>query len=115
MNFGDFLHRLLDISNFPQDKRKKFVEIFYQYYYFRLIDEIGGIDPSYGQKLTSAVDNLETNPAQLETVWKELIADELMNKKIDEVTDEVIGYLISDIEKSANDEEKAQILAMVNV
>lgn len=113
MNFGDFLRKILAVANFPENKRNKFIEIFYQYYYFRLIDEIGGVDPAYGQRLTTAVDNLETDPGQFETVWRELESNVEFKQKIDEVTDEVIGYLVSDIEKSASDEEKAQILSMV--
>lgn len=115
MNFQDFLVKVLSIANFPENKRKKFIEIFYKYYFVRLIDTIGGIDPGYGQKLTTAIDNLETDPKQFETVWQELEDNAEFKQKIDEVTDEVIGYLVSDIEKSADDEQKAQILATVNV
>lgn len=113
MNFQDFLIKFLEIANFPEDKRKKFIEIFYRYYFMRLVDEIGGMDPGYGQKLASAIDNLEANPKQFATVWEELEADEAMSSKIDQVTDEVIEYLVSDVEKSASDDEKAQILSLV--
>lgn len=91
------------------------MQIFYQYYYARLIEEFGGIDPSYAQRLAGAVDNLEIKPEQFKALWTELLASPEFSGKINEVTDEVIGYLVSDLEKSANEKEKAQILSMVGV
>ncbi len=114
MNFQNFLIKLLDIAKFSEEKKKKFIEIFYQYYYARLVDEFAGIDPSYAQKLASAVDNLESNPEQFKTLWAELLASPEFSARINEVTDEVIGYLVEDIKKSANEKQRAQILAVVN-
>lgn len=113
MGFLNFLNKLLDVANFSSDKRKKFVEIFYQYYYSRLVDAVGGLDPTYGQKLMYAIDHAKDNPEALGELWKELNGKEMFKAKIDEVTDEVVGYLLNDVIKSASDAEKAQILQSI--
>lgn len=115
MNFQTFLQKLLDIANFGDEKKKKFTQIFYQYYYVRLIDAIGGIDPMYAQRLTTAVDNIKTSPEQFADLWKELRSSDEFSKVIDQVTDEVIGYLLDDVIKSSDDSEKAQIIAALGV
>ena len=60
------------------------------------------------------MDNKEADPDQLKNLWAELMASVEFSKKINEVTDEVVGYLLDDIEKSATEEEKKQIFAMVS-
>ncbi len=115
MQFLNFLNKLLDVANFEETKRKKFVEVFYQYYYSRLVDAIGGIDPSSGQRFMRSVDNMRDNPEAFGLLWKELIAREDFKAKIDEVTDEVVGYLMSDVIKSASDEDKAQLASALRV
>ena len=114
MNFQIFLIKLLDIAKFSEEKKKKFMEIFYQYYYARLIDEFAGIDPSYAQRLAAAVDNLKIKPEQFKTLLTELLATPEFSAKINEVTDEVIGYLVEDVKKSANEVQRAQILSAVS-
>lgn len=114
MAFLSFLNRLLDLANFSQEKRQRFIDIFYQYYYTRLIDGIGGLDPTYGQKLMSALDHAKENPEALGELWAELNSKEMFKAKIDEITDEVVAYLMNDVMKSANEEEKAQILQSIS-
>lgn len=114
MNFQIFLKKLLDLANFGEEKKQKFIQIFYQYYYVRLIDTIGGIDPTYARRLTTAVDNMKTNPQQFAALWKELKASSEFSKVIDNVTDEVVGYLLDDVVKSTDEREKAQILSLVS-
>ena len=114
MNFQIFLAKVLDIANFPEDKRQKFLEIFYNYYFMKLTEKVGGIDPSYAQKLTTTVDSMKTNPEAFGELWREMMGNENLKKVIEEVTDEVVGYLVDDVMKSSNDSEKAQILKLVN-
>lgn len=110
MNFLNFLTKVLETVNFPEKKRERFLEIFYQYYYVRLIDELGGIDPSIAQRLTTAIDNMKNEPEQFGALWKELMGDEQYRAKIEEVTDEVLGYLMDDIAKNATEAERQQVL-----
>lgn len=114
MNFLNFLNKLLELANFDSAKRQKFIDIFYQYYYARLVDEIGAIDPGYGQRFMTGVDNMKDNPEAFGLLWKELMADAVFKKKIDEVTDEVVGYLMSDVVSSATESEKQQLMQAIS-
>ncbi len=114
MNFQVFLSKILDIANFPRDKRQKFLEIFYQYYFVRLIDAIGGVDPVYAQRMTTVVDNMKANPQAFGELWRELMGKEEFRLLIEQVTDEVVGYLVDDVMKSASDDERVQIQRLMN-
>lgn len=114
MNFQVFLSKVLDLANFPQDKKQKFLEIFYQYYFKRLIEVIGGVDPTYAQRLTTSVDTMKDNPEAFGALWREMMGNEKLKKVIEDVTDEVVGYLVDDVMKSSNENEKAQILKLAN-
>lgn len=114
MNFQIFLAKVLDIANFPEEKKQKFLEIFYQYYFKRLVEVIGGVDPAYAQKLAAVVDTMRENPERFGELWREMMGNEGLKKVIEKVTDEVVGYLVDDVMKSSNENEKAQILKLVN-
>lgn len=114
MNFQIFLSKVLDLANFPEEKKQKFLEIFYQYYFKRLTEVVGGVDPSYAQRLATVVDNMKTDPEAFGLLWREMMGNEALKKAIEDVTDEVVGYLVDDVMKSSTEEEKAQILKLMN-
>jgi len=114
MNFQVFLAKVLDIANFPESKKQKFLEIFYQYYFVRLTDAVGKVDTAYAQKLAGSVDALKTNPEAFGQLWREMMGREDLEKIIEDVTDEVVGYLVDDVMKSSNDDQKAQILSLAS-
>lgn len=113
MNLNSFLLSVLDIAKYPDDKRLKFIEEFYQYYFSKVIDGIGSVDASYGQRLLYAVDHSATNPQGLNDIWDQLLKDDIFKKKIEEVTDTVIGELVTDISQNATEEQKRKIGQLV--
>lgn len=112
MNFQVFLAKVLDIANFPENKKQKFLEIFYQYYFVRLTDSVAMVDNVYAQKLAGVVDNMKANPEAFGQLWREMMGREDLKKIIEDVTDEVVGYLVDDVMKSSNDDQKAEILRL---
>lgn len=80
----------------------------------RLTTAIGGVDPSYAQKFSGAVDNMETHPQAFGELWRELMGKEEFRAVIEQVTDEVVGYVVDDVMKSANEDEQMQIKRLMN-
>lgn len=115
MDFNVILHRILDAANYPSGKREKFVRDFYDYYFSKLIDQIGGVDPTLAQKLMYAFDHYEENPQGLSELWNQMEADPQSKEVMDKVTNEVIGELVDDLLKNASEVEKQEILALVGV
>lgn len=114
MNLNELLSKLLEIANYPRDQREGFVRDFYNYYFTRLIDTVGGSDPAFAQKLLYAFDHYKENPDALNALWTQMDSEPKMKEIVDRVSVEVINELIDDITKYATEEQKQQILAVVN-
>lgn len=114
MNLNDLLSQVLETANYPQDRREGFVRDFYNYYFTRLVDTVGGTDPALARKILYAFDHYKEDPENLNDLWTQMEAEPKMKAIIDRVSIEVINELIDDITKYATEEQKQQILAAVN-
>lgn len=114
MNLNELLSKILEIANYPQDKREAFVKEFYNYYFTRLIDTLGGADASLAQKLLYAFDHYAEDQQGLKGIWAKINDDPHLKEIVERVFGEVINELIDDIVKYASDQEKQQILAAIN-
>lgn len=115
MDFNVILHRILDVAKYPDGKREQFVRDFYDYYFTKLIEQIGGVDPALAQKLMYAFDHYSENPQGLSELWNQMEADSQSKEVMNKVTNEVIGELVDDLLKNASEAEKQEILALVGI
>lgn len=112
MNFQKVLDKVLEIAEFPQEKRQEFVTTFYEYLYMRLVSEIREVDSASADKVMEV--NAQGADAQrLKQVFEEISQNPKVKAKIDTVTDEVISKLVDDVAKFATDAQKQQILAAI--
>ena len=115
MDFNVILHRILDVAKYPSGKREDFVRDFYDYYFTKLIEQIGGVDPTLAQKLMYVFDHYSENTQGLSDLWKQMEADPQSKEVMDKVTNEVISELVDDLLKNASEAEKQEILTLVGV
>lgn len=113
MNLHEILSRILEIANYPKNKREQFIEEFYEYYFFRLINEVGAIDHSVAQQLTTASTFLKDYPEKFKEIWQNISQDVKYSPIIEKITNEVLGELADDVAKWASDAQKQQILAIL--
>ena len=111
MMFDNLLSNILDIADFPQDKRQEFRDVFYRNYLDKLIDEINIMDPQASQKLQNA--SLSEDPELLGEVLKDMSNNTLIKEKISKVNNEVTNELVEDIVDSSSAEQKQKILALL--
>jgi len=113
MNFDEILTKVLEIAEFPAEKRQEFVTTFYEYLYMRMVSEIREVDEESADKVMEA--NAQGADAKkLKQIFEEISQKPKVKAKIDEVTDEVIAKLVDDVAKFATDEQKQKILSAIN-
>ena len=113
MNFDEILTKVLEIAEFPAEKRQEFVTTFYEYLYMRMVSEIREVDEESADKVMEA--NAQGADAKkLKQIFEEISKKPKVKEKIDEVTDEVIAKLVDDVAKFATDEQKQKILSAIN-
>src|SRR4030066_1403115 len=96
MNFDQILEKVLEIAEFPVEKRQEFITTFYEYLYMRLVSEIREVDSESADKVMEA--NAEGADAKkLKQVFDDISKNPNVKTKIDEVTDEVIAKLVGDV------------------
>ena len=112
LNFQKVLDKVLEIAEFPAEKRQEFITTFYEYLYMRLVSEIREVDSESADKVMKA--NAQGADAKkLKQIFEEISQNPKVKVKIDEVTDEVIAKLVDDVAKFATEEQKQQILAAI--
>ena len=113
MNFDQILTKVLEIAEFPREKRQEFVTTFYEYLYMRMVSEIREVDEESADRVMEA--NAEGADAKkLKQVFEEISQNPKVISKIDEVTDEVIAKLVDDVAKFATDDQKQQIHSAIS-
>ena len=113
MNFDEILTKVLEIAEFPAEKRQEFVTTFYEYLYMRMVSEIREVGEKSADRVMEA--NAEGADAKkLKQIFEEISQNPKVKAKIDEVTDEVIAKLVDDVAKFATDEQKQKILTAIN-
>ena len=113
MNFDEILTKVLEIAEFPAEKRQEFVTTFYEYLYMRMVSEIREVDEESADKVMEA--NAQGADAKkLKQIFEEISQKPKVKAKIDEVTDEVIAKLVDNVAKFATDEQKQKILSAIN-
>ena len=113
MNFDQILEKVLEIAEFPQEKRQEFITTFYEYLYMRMVSEIREVDEESADKVMEA--NAQgADGEKLKQVFEEISKNPKVKAKIDEVTDEVISKLVDDVAKFATEEQKQRILSAIN-
>jgi len=113
MNFDQILEKVLEIAEFPQEKRQEFITTFYEYLYMRMVSEIREVDEESADKVMEA--NAQgADGEKLKQVFEEISKNPKVKAKIDEVTDEVIAKLVDDVAEFATNEQKQQILTVIS-
>ena len=113
MNFQKVLDKVLEIAEFPAEKRQEFITTFYEYLYMRLVSEIREVDSESADKVMEA--NAEGADAKkLKQVFDDISKNPNVKTKIDEVTDEVIAKLVDDVAEFATEEQKQKILSVIS-
>ena len=113
MNFQKVLDKVLEIAEFPQEKRQEFVTTFYEYLYMRMVSEIREINEESADKVMEA--NAQgADGEKLKQVFEEISKNPKVKAKIDEVTDEVIAKLVDDVAEFATEEQKQKILTAIS-
>jgi len=113
MNFDEILTKVLEIAEFPAEKRQEFVTTFYEYLYMRLVSEIREVDEESADKVMEA--NAQGADAKkLKQIFDDISQNPKVKAKIDEVTDEVISKLVDDVAKFATEEQKQKILTAIS-
>ena len=51
MTFDEILVKVLEISQFPEERRQDFVDTFYQYLFMTLVSEVQKEDPENSEKI----------------------------------------------------------------
>ncbi len=114
MNFDEIIHKVLEIADFPEDKRREFVSIFYEYFFTRLLTEVREIDGASADKILASSQK-DTDPEAFKKVLDEISSNSNIKEKIEQVSDEVLGRLADDVAAYATDEQKQEILAVLPV
>ena len=113
MNFDQILEKVLEIAEFPAEKRQEFINTFYEYLYMRMVSEIREVDEESADRVMKA--NAEGADAKkLKQIFDDISQNPKVKAKIDEVTDEVISKLVDDVAKFATDDQKQQILTAIS-
>ena len=113
MNFDEILEKVLEIAEFPAEKRQEFVTTFYEYLYMRMVSEIREVDEESADRVMEA--NAEGADAKkLKQIFEEISQNPKVKSKIDEITDEVISKLVDDVAKFATEEQKQKILTAIS-
>ena len=113
MNFDQILTKVLEIAEFPREKRQEFVTTFYEYLYMRMVSEMREVDEESADKVMEA--NAQGADAKkLKQVFDDISKSPKVKSKIDEVTDEVIAKLVDDVAKFATDDQKQQIHSAIS-
>src|SRR3990167_662948 len=113
MNFDQILEKVLEIAEFPENKRQEFSTTFYEYLYMRMVSEIREVDEESADKVMEA--NAQGADAKkLKQVFDDISKSPKVKAKIDEVTDEVISKLVDDVAEFATEEQKQQILTAIS-
>ena len=113
LNFQKVLDKVLEIAEFPQEKRQEFVTTFYEYLYMRMVSEIREVDEESADRVMEA--NAEGADAKkLKKVFDDISKNPKVKAKIDEVTDEVIAKLVDDVAKFVTDDQKQKILSAIS-
>lgn len=110
MNFDEILKKILDIADFPKEKKDEFVRVFYMQIFIESLKEIEAVDAIAGQKIKDAIQN-QKNPEELQQMMNEALKNQSIKEKVDEITDEALRQLADDVSKYATDVQKQQILA----
>lgn len=110
MNFDDLLTKILEIAEFPEDKREEFKSTFYNFYISSLIREIGEVDNVSGEKLENSLEGGQEN---FDAVLAELAQNPNVQSTADGVLEKLLNQFVEDITNSATEEQKQKILAIL--
>src|SRR3989344_3030985 len=113
MNFDEILTKVLEIAEFPAQKRQEFINTFYEYLYMRMVSEIREADEESADKVMEA-NSQKANAKKLKQTFGEISQNPKVKAKIDGVTDAVIAKLVDDVAEYATDEQKQKILTAIS-
>ena len=110
----EILKKILEIADFPQDKREDFVNTFYKYLFMRSFDVIEEVDKEGADRLTNALLKAENDSEEINAIWKDILLNEEIVDKLREMTNGVLAEVAEDISDGSNEEEKQRILDYLN-
>jgi uncharacterized lipoprotein len=114
MNFDEILNKILEIAQFPQDKRGEFVTSFYEYLYMELVSNIREVDSASADKIMTA-SSKEADAEGLKKVFDEVSRKPKVKEVVDKVTNDVVQKLVDDVGKFATEEQRQKILAVLSL
>jgi hypothetical protein len=112
MNFEEILNKILEIAEYPEDKREKFISTFYEYLYMKLVSSIRDVDSAAADKV-AAISAQGADAEDLKKVFDEISENPKVKEVIEKSTNEVVEKLAGDIADAATSEQKQQILSIL--
>lgn len=113
MNFEKIINKVLEIADYPADRREEFVSTFYQYFFMRAVAEIRGINSEIADKIVSTSSH-GADAESLRMVFEEASYDPKIAQSLEKVSTDVVADIVEDISKNATDEQKRKILEVIN-
>lgn len=113
MNFEDIINKVLEIADYPTDKREEFISTFYQYLFMRSVAEIREIDSEVADRIVSTSSH-GADSESLKMVFEEASKDPKIAQSLEKVSTDVVADIIEDISKSATEDQKRKILEVIN-
>lgn len=113
MNFEEILDKILEIAQYPQEKRNEFITTFYEFLYLKLVSEIREIDPENADRVMAA-NAKGAGPDEMKKVFEEISKEPNVAEVVERVSQEVIETFVDDIAKNATQEQKKQILEVIS-
>lgn len=113
MNFDELLAKILEIAQYPQEKREEFITTFYEFLYMKLVSEIREIDPENADRVMAA-NARSAGPDEMKKVFEEISQHPNVKEVIERVSEEILTTFVDDVAKSATDEQKKQILEVIS-
>ena len=111
MDTDNLINKILEIANYPEEKRALFINRFNHFFLIKLLVEIGKVDNPAGKKVVELFKNEDVGEEEITPVIQEILQNAEVKDVVDRVTREVLGELVDDVASSASEEQKQQILS----
>ncbi len=113
MNFEEILNKVLEIAQYPQEKREEFITTFYEFLYLKLVSEIREIDPEAADRVMTA-NARSAGPDEMKKVFEEISKKPNIAEVVERISQEVIETFVDDVAKNATDDQKRKILEAIS-
>ncbi len=109
----DTLVKILKIADLSQEEMEDFIETFYKTLGSRALRILITSNSSLSKDMSSALRNSKDKTKKIKLVLDKARSDTKIKENIDAAIDEVLDKLVDTIAKSATEEQKQNILAIL--